>query len=92
MPDGPPLDPFSGVVTASDVYTKLVQVGEQVRTVEGKVDGAATALGDIRDIQRDHEMRLRLVEADRWPHGKVTLILAAAGVVVALLALLAGVR
>lgn len=80
-------DPFAGVVTAADVYTKLVQVGEQVRTVEGKVDGAAGSLVGIRDVQRDHETRLRAVEAERWPYGKVTLFLAAAGVVVALLAL-----
>lgn len=83
-----PTDPFSGVVTAADVYAKVIQVGEQVRTVEGKVDVAAGALGDIRNVQRDHETRLRLVEADRWPYGKITLIIAAAGVVVALLALL----
>lgn len=81
-------DPFLGVVTAADVYAKLIQVGEQVTTLGGKVDLAAGALGDIRDVQRDHESRLRLVEADRWPYGKLTLILAGLGVAVAVLALL----
>lgn len=81
-------DPFAGVVTAADVYAKLVQVGEQVTTLGGKVDAAAGAMGELREGHRDHEHRLRAVEADRWPHGKLTLILAALGVVVAVVALL----
>lgn len=80
-------DPFRGVVNATVVYDKVVQVGEAVRAVETKIDQAAASLGEIRDVQRDHETRLRAVEGERWPHGKLTLVVAMAGVVVAVLAL-----
>lgn len=81
-------DAFRGVVTAADVYGKIIQVGEQVAIIAGKVDVVGGALVDIREVQRDHESRLRTVEAERWPHGKLTLVLAGVGMVVAVLGLL----
>lgn len=83
-----PRDPFVGVVTAADVYAKLALVGDQVTRLEGKFDAASGALVDVKQIQHDHETRIRAVEAEQWPHGRLTLLLAAAGVVVAVLALL----
>jgi hypothetical protein len=81
-------DPFAGVVTAADVYAKVVVVGEAVRVVDTKVELAAGALGEMRTHIVDHESRLRVVEGDRWPYGKLTAVLALAGVLIAVLALL----
>lgn len=82
-------DPFHSVVTATTVYGKIVEVGEQVAKVDGKVDRIDDKVSGTVARVDDHELRIRSLESDRWPHGKLTLLLAAAGLLVAILSLIA---
>ncbi|MBT2226235.1 hypothetical protein [Nonomuraea sp. NEAU-A123] len=82
-------DPFRGVVTATTVYGAVVEVGGQVAKIDGKVDRIDDKVSGLVTRVDDHEGRIRTLETARWPHGKLTLMLAAAGLVVAILSLVA---
>ncbi|MFF3665485.1 hypothetical protein [Microtetraspora malaysiensis] len=83
-------DPFDGVVTATQVYGKVVEVGEKVTQVDGKVDRLDEKVTGVVSRVDDHENRIRDLEADRWPHGKVTLLVAVAGLGVSIFGLIIG--
>ncbi|GAA1455755.1 hypothetical protein [Nocardiopsis tropica] len=70
-PSPPPLppDPFSGVITARDVY-------DVVRETQGDVRRSLDRLTTVETTQADHETRLRALERWRWGTG-AALVLAA---------------
>ncbi|MDP4501086.1 hypothetical protein [Nonomuraea turcica] len=83
-------DPFDGAVTARDVYGKVVEVAERVAQIDAKVDRVEQKVDGVVARVDDHEGRLRKLEAARWPHNKLTLLVAAAGLGVSILALIVG--
>lgn len=86
MNDAP--DPFAGVVTAADVYARVELVREAVHAVDAKVDLVAGGAHALRADVDDHEQRIRVIEAERWPRQGLTLAVAAAGLLLAALALI----
>ncbi|WP_435109916.1 hypothetical protein [Nocardiopsis synnemataformans] len=64
QPTPPPLppDPFSGVITARDVY-------DVVRETQGDVRRSLDRLTTVENAQADHETRLRALERWRWGTG-----------------------
>ncbi|MFI7442386.1 hypothetical protein [Nonomuraea indica] len=84
-------DPFNGVVTAATVYGKVVEVGERVAGVDHKVEKVDEKVTGMVARVDDHEVRIRVLEVARWPHAKLTLLIAASGLVVSLLAVGIGV-
>jgi hypothetical protein len=81
-------DPFDGAVTARDVYGKVVEVGERLALVDGKVDRIDDKVSGVVTRVDDHEERIRKLEAQRWPHRNLTMLIAAAGLIVAIAALM----
>jgi hypothetical protein len=79
-------DPFAGIVTGATIYGKLVEVGERVAQVGERVAAVDAKVDGLIEGHRDHEKRIRDLEAGRWPHGKLTLLLSAAGLLVAVAA------
>lgn len=66
-------DPFSGVVTARDVYSELVGVRSDVQRIADGME-AQKRSADEREqahkhVHADHEDRLRRLERWRWGTG-----------------------
>lgn len=66
-------DPFSGVVTARDVYSELVRVRSDVQRIADGME-AQKRRADEREqahkhVHADHEDRLRRLERWRWGTG-----------------------
>lgn len=70
-PHPPPLppDPFSGVITARDVYDVTRETQAEVRRALGEIS-------HIKHQQADQETRLRALEKWRWGTGAALLLAA----------------
>ncbi|HEX6970272.1 MAG TPA: hypothetical protein VF174_15865 [Micromonosporaceae bacterium] len=65
------------VITAREIYEAVVRL-------TGRVDVLIEQQKASEDVDRDHEQRLRALERARWPLPSLSLLIALAGIVIAL--------
>jgi hypothetical protein len=69
-------DPLLGVTIQSrEIYDAVVRL-------TGRVDVLITQHDESRTDIKDHEMRIRQLESNRWPLQSISLVVAAAALVV----------
>lgn len=60
-------DPFSGVVTARDIYGAVQELRGEVHSTSAELRSAQADIQDLKESQQEHEGRLQTLE--RWRAG-----------------------
>lgn len=80
-------DPIHSVAGVTGVIISAREIYDAVVRLTGRVDVVIDQTQDIKNDVKDHEMRLRALEANRWPVPLLNVILALITIGISLTAL-----
>lgn len=78
-------DPFSGVVTARDIYGALQEMRGEMRTSAAELREVRANIAELRETDDEHEQRIRSLEQwrARWPLASLGALVGGAAALVA---------